>query len=84
MKSNLFLFLIGILLSATTLAQPIMLTTRNHAVLSGQVTDATVAATQVQLGKLAVMNLPGSTIYLVLDTPGGSVIAGNQLIDFTR
>lgn len=88
MKSNLFLFLIGIALcSVTAFAQAnksIMLTSKNHVVLSGPVNDKSVAEVQLELGKLAVINSAGSIIYLVLDTPGGSVMAGNQLADFAK
>jgi ATP-dependent protease ClpP protease subunit len=65
-------------------AKAIRLTARNHVLLSGPVNDKSVSAAQVELGKLAVTNLPNTTIYLVLDTPGGSVMAGNQLADFAK
>lgn len=61
-----------------------MLTPNNHVTLSGPVNDTSVAEVQIALGKLAVTNPTGSIVYLVLDTPGGSVIAGNQLADFAK
>lgn len=52
--------------------------------LSGPVNDKSVSGVQVQLGKLASESPTGSIVYLILDTPGGSVVAGNQLIDFAK
>lgn len=101
MKSNLILFLLGILICSAAQASgipffgltretqhpdknAIQLTEKNHVLLSGPVNDKSVSNAQVELGKLAVSNYPGSTIYLVLDTPGGSVMAGSQLADFVK
>lgn len=84
MKSNLIMFLFGILLCTAASATSVKLTENNHALLSGPVNDKSVSAVQIQLGKLAATNPAGSIVYLVLDTPGGSVIAGNQLADFGK
>lgn len=86
MKSNLILAILGILLctAAPAATSSIKLTENNHAILSGPVTDKSVAGVQVELGKIAAKNPAGSIVYLVLDTPGGSVFAGNQLADFGK
>jgi ATP-dependent protease ClpP protease subunit len=89
-KSNIILFLLGILLCSSSFADntknlpSIILTEKNHVLLSGPVNDKSVAEVQIQLGKIAVTNPIGSVVYLVLDTPGGSVMAGNQLADFGK
>lgn len=85
MKSNLILFVLGLLLCTTSsFADEIVLTKNNHIVFSGVVEDSSVAQAQIQLNKLS-KNLPtGAVIYLVLDTPGGSVSAGNLFIDYAK
>lgn len=90
MKTCIVLFVIGILLSTTTWLtaasseDAIVLTEKNHIVFSGQVSDASVAAAQVQLGKISSNLGRNEVIYLVIDSPGGSVSAGNQFIDFAQ
>jgi ATP-dependent protease ClpP protease subunit len=84
-KSNLILFLLGILLCTTSFAaKSIVLTEKNHVLLSGPVNDMSVAIVQKELGRIASSSPTGSIVYLVLDTPGGSVMAGNQLADFGK
>ena len=73
----------GLLISATTMAD-VVLTKDNHVLLSGPVNDQSVAQTAQKLGELSVKSSAGSVIYLVLDTPGGSVMAGSQLADFAK
>lgn len=84
MKTNLILFIIGLLLSTAAFSKPIILTSSNHVVLSGPVNDKSVAEVQSKLGQIAASSPTGSIVYLVLDTPGGSVMAGNQLADFAK
>lgn len=86
MKSNIILAILGILVCTTSFAadKPIVLTEKNHVLLSGPVTDKSVAEVQASLGKVAASAPTGSIVYLVLDTPGGSVLAGNQLADFGK
>lgn len=91
MKSTLILFTLGVLLcttlAATSCNSPdgsITLTEDNHIVFSGVVDDSSVAKAQLKLGQLSARLGKSDVIYLVLDTPGGSVSAGNQFIDFAK
>lgn len=88
MKTFLTLFTIGVLLCTTTLSvstdSPIVLTPNNHVIFSGEVNDTSVAKTSLKLGQLSSRLNSSEVIYLVLDTPGGSVSAGNQFIDFGK
>lgn len=88
MKTAFILFFLGILLSTTlsfnTDDGAIVLTNDNHIVFSGEVNDNSVAKAQIKLGQLSARLHKSDVIYLVLDTPGGSVVAGNQFIDFGK
>lgn len=88
MKTALILFTLGLLLSTplsvSTSGNTITLTPFNHIVFSGEVSDTSVANAQIKLGKLSAKLSRSDVIYLVLDTPGGSVTAGNQFIDFGK
>lgn len=57
---------------------------RNTVVLRGVVSDDTVAALEIELMDISLVLKPTEIIYLVLDTPGGSVSAGSNLIDFVH
>lgn len=74
------------MLSATlsVSSDTITLTEDNHIVFSGEVSDSSVANAQIKLGQLSARLSKSDVIYLVLDTPGGSVSAGNQFIDFAK
>lgn len=81
-------FLLIALLLGTTAQSPVSgpnsieLTSKNSVIFRGVVDQDSVTQAQQEVAKL-VKKLPkGSTIYLVLDTPGGSVLAGRQFIDF--
>lgn len=79
----------GVLLSTTLLwsrsdETSVTLTENNHIVFSGQVTDASVAKAQLELGRISRLLSSSDTIYLVIDSPGGSVSAGNLFIDFAK
>ena len=85
MKTTIFLFTIGILLSAQLLSQSsdsILLTENNTVHFSGKVDEVSVAKAQRELGLLSVKLGKNDIIYLVIDSPGGSVVDGNQFIDF--
>lgn len=84
--SNVILFVLGILLSTQVMAKnsSITFTEENSVILSGKVDDVSIANLQKELGKVAGKLSKGSTVYLLLDTPGGSVVAGNQFIDFAK
>ncbi len=88
MKTTIFLFIMGILLcsplAVSTNNETITLTPDNHILFSGVVTDASVTVNQLKLGQLSARLPRNATIYLVLDTPGGSVPAGNLFIDFAK
>jgi ATP-dependent Clp protease protease subunit len=60
------------------------LTKRNTVVLRGAVSATSVAELQVELLAMSAKLKSNETIYLVLDTPGGSVSAGLELIDFAQ
>lgn len=65
-----------------TVKRSVNLEARNTVVLRGPVNGESVGKLMLQLGRMS-RDLPKSqTIYLVLDTPGGSVIDGADLIDF--
>lgn len=86
MKSNIILFLLGILLCTVAPAKEevIQLHKANHVTFTGPVNARSVAQAQIKLGQLS-RSLPDSaTIYLILDTPGGSISAGNLFIDYAN
>lgn len=87
--STTILIVLGILLSTQLMSQSensssILLTEKNSVLLSGPVNDMSVSGVQVALGKISADVPAGSIVYLILDTPGGSVVAGNQLIDYAK
>jgi ATP-dependent protease ClpP protease subunit len=87
MKTCITLFIIGILLSTQIQSQSghvITLTKDNHVFFSGEVNDLSVAKAQQQLGQISTKLSKNDVIYLVIDSPGGSVTAGNLFIDFAN
>lgn len=62
----------------------VVLTENNHIVFSGPVTDQSVAVAQLELAKISRKLDDSDTIYLILDSPGGSISAGNLFIDFAN
>lgn len=66
-------------------SEVILLTENNHALLRDQVTEDSVAAVierlSLVINKRGILTYP---IYLVLDTPGGSVDAGFRLYEFLK
>jgi ATP-dependent Clp protease protease subunit len=59
----------------------ILLTSKNTIAFRGVVTGDSVAAAQAKIIKMSNALSRGEKLYLVLDTPGGSVDAGMRLID---
>ena len=81
MLKFLFLTLITTMSFAST---EIVLTSKNSISFNQQVTDIYVAKKSLELF-VKDLSLPKTQpIYLVLNTPGGSVGAGNQFIDFVK
>jgi ATP-dependent Clp protease protease subunit len=56
----------------------------NFVLFSGRVDSKSAAAAQTELAKISSQLSPSDNIYLVIDSPGGSVTAGNQFIDFAQ
>lgn len=87
MKTCIFLFTIGILLSTQLLSQSgdvVVLTDKNTVHFNSAVNDMSVAQAQVKLGQISKNLNKNEIIYLVIDSPGGSVSAGNLFIDFAN
>lgn len=86
-KTFLVLAVLGLFLAASKMAKPgtdkvVTLTENNHVVFAGEVNDQSVAQAQVELAKISAELDEDEVIYLVIDSPGGSVTAGNRFIDF--
>jgi ATP-dependent Clp protease protease subunit len=62
----------------------ITLEAKNTVILKGPVTSRSVAEVQKKVLDMSFNLSKRTPIYLVLDTPGGSVFAGLQMIDFLR
>lgn len=62
--------------------QTVTLTKHNHVLFSGEVNDQSVSEAQVKLAQISADLNEDEVIYLVIDSPGGSVTAGNRFIDF--
>jgi ATP-dependent protease ClpP protease subunit len=88
-KSVLVLFTIGLLLSFSRMSQTatddsVVLTNTNHVLFSGPVSDNSVSKAQIELALLSSKLDEDDVIYLVIDSPGGSVPAGNRFVDFAN
>jgi len=68
------------LLIPTIALSQITLTENNHVVFKGVVNAESVAKTSRDLLKISFKTKPGDTIYLVLDSPGGSVYDGLNFV----
>lgn len=69
---------LGLMLATVAKAETIVLTEKNSVTFRGVVTEETVSKAQLELMSKCKN---GNRLYLVLDTPGGSVPDGNQLVD---
>jgi len=58
----------------------ITLTKNNHIVFKGVVNGQSVAKASTELLKLSFKSKPGDTLYIVLDSPGGSVYDGLNFV----
>lgn len=77
MKVLMFLFLANL-----SFAKEIVLSKENTAVLRGPVNSSSVADVMLQLSELNKSGSDSEPIYLVLNTPGGSVMDGLNLIEY--
>jgi ATP-dependent Clp protease protease subunit len=82
MKFSLILLTLTLLLSSVCFAKDITLTSQNSVTLQGPVTASSVGEVMHQLAALAQEGEANDPIYLVLNTPGGSVMAGVDLINY--
>jgi ATP-dependent protease ClpP protease subunit len=73
-----------ILPTALQAKERIVLTPKNTVVLNGPVTPDSMSKLKVDLLNKYHSLFTPKTVYLVLDTPGGSVMAGDQFIDFAN
>lgn len=76
------LFIAALLLSIPAFAGNVNLTTRNTVVLRGEVNETSVTKAKLELMNASIKR--GSeltTIYLVVQSPGGDIVAGLDLID---
>lgn len=64
--------------------QTVVLDANNTVVLKGVINDLSAAKTSQKLLELSTKLKPTDTIYLFLDTPGGSIVAGQQLIELAQ
>lgn len=82
----MFKYLIALALSTGTAfaSTPIVLNSSNSIAFNQPVTEDYVAKKQLELMAKDFALSKTQPIYLVLDTPGGSVFAGNQFIDFVK
>jgi ATP-dependent Clp protease protease subunit len=82
MKFSLILLTLTLLLSSVCFAKDITLSSKNSVTLQGPVTASSVGEVMHQLAALAQEGEANDPIYLVLNTPGGSVMAGVDLINY--
>lgn len=76
-----------LLLMACTLANaaPVELNINNTATLRGEVNDDSVGSVMLKLGELeAARGEQDYPLYLVLDSPGGDIEAGNMFIEYAK
>jgi len=82
---KIFVALSILLAGALAQAKPIVLNTLNTVTFRGTVDGNSI--TEAQLALTRLVQLRGNadyTIYLVLDSPGGSIIAGDAFIQFAK
>lgn len=78
--------IIAILMAGCLSAKTIHLTTENTITLRGEVNESSVSQVQLELSKKSNARvLPSlSPLFLVIDSPGGSIVDGLALIEFAK
>jgi ATP-dependent protease ClpP protease subunit len=82
MKSLLLFALLSLVSFTSFAATKIVLNQNNHVLLHGAVTGDSVAPVMMKLQQLD--NNSKAPIYLVLNTPGGSIFDGLELVSFAK
>lgn len=79
------LFLTILLMCSSLFAKNIELTESNFVLIRNEINEQTVSKAQVELSKKVLQRGTGTyTIYLVLDSPGGSITSGLDFIEFAK
>lgn len=85
MKMFSFILAIVLLLCLSVQARQINLTPENTVTIRTEIDYESVGEAQLELMKLVAKRGKGSyPIYLVIDSPGGSIDAGNSFIEFAK
>ena len=82
MKLSLLLLILTLLVSNLSFAKDIVLTSENTVTLRGPVTASSVGEVMHELSAVSQLGEASDPIYLVLNTPGGSVMAGVDLMNY--
>ena len=78
------LYLFFLLISLPTFGKELLLTSENTVQLKGPVTRQSVGEVMQELNSLSQKGKPEDPIFLVLNTPGGSVMAGLDLMEYVN
>jgi ATP-dependent protease ClpP protease subunit len=83
--SKFTVFLISMLISFGVAARTVDLTPENSVLIRGEISDESVEQAMSSLRSAVTKRGPlDYTIYLVLDSPGGSIDAGNAFIEYAK
>lgn len=75
----------ALLIAMPGMAKHIELNSRNLVPIQGEVDDESMSEAQIKLLQLATLRgTQNYTIYIVLDSPGGSILAGQDFIEFAK
>lgn len=79
------LFLTVLLMCSSLFAKNIELTESNFVLIRNEIGENSVSKAQIELSKKVVQRgMKNYTIYLVLDSPGGSITSGLDFIEFAK
>lgn len=71
--------------SVPSIAENIVLTTQNTVTIRGAITGTSVTVAMLDIATQVIRRgAKNYTIYLVLDSPGGSIVAGDAFIQFAK